>query len=80
MIARAAIRNPWVFTEFVDDKEGSHIAFDVNNAQSEYFHAAAKHGTKEKYIDFHRKNFSRLIAATIADNSDFVFPRNIHMN
>lgn len=77
MIARAAIRNPGVFTEFVrHDKD---IAFDVINAQQDYFETAAKYGTKDKYIDFHKRNFSRLMAVNTIDDEQFTFPRNIHL-
>ena len=77
MIARAAIRNPGVFTEFVrHDKD---IAFDVINAQQDYFETAAKYGTKDKYIDFHKRNFNRLMAINTIDDVQFTFPRNIHL-
>ena len=62
MIARGAIRNPWIFRALKplphDDEWPSLDEVDV--AAAAYFARAEQNKTREKYVEFHRRNFARL--------------------
>ena len=64
MIARAAIRNPWVFRQFSSyrDTPGMYepTVDEVVAAKREYTNWSAICGTKAKYSLFHQNNFERL--------------------
>jgi hypothetical protein len=70
MLARAAIRNPWVFRDFlpgaIADASASFdggrywpSAAEVDAAAAAYAATAAVHGTKPKFVAFHARNFER---------------------
>ena len=53
MVARAAIGNPWVFSEI----KGNKVIKDYKQAFEEYKEIASKFGTKQKYFNYHKKIF-----------------------
>ena len=69
MLARAAIRNPWVFRDFLPGAAGAEGAWDggrywpsvaeVDAAAASYAAMAAAVGTKPKFVAFHERNFER---------------------
>jgi sirohydrochlorin ferrochelatase len=79
MLARAAIRNPWVFRDFLPaaasdaPPPGAAAAWDggrrwpnaaeVDAAAAAYAATAAAVGTKPKFVAFHERNFERRAAA-----------------
>jgi tRNA-dihydrouridine synthase B len=84
MIAREAIRNPWVFRQFPG---GGSIATapsrqDITHAQTQYNTWSDRYPGKPKYGAFHSSNFSRLSVPRTECSSDSdtgLFPRNQHM-
>jgi tRNA-dihydrouridine synthase B len=86
MIARAAIRNPWVFEHFNNEIDASAAerwptASEVRAAMKEYSDIASKYNTKPKFVKFHEENFKRLLkAAETGDtNQPFRSPKTIHL-
>ena len=79
MLARAAIRNPWVFRDFLPGAAGDAPppgaaaawdggrcwpnAAEVDAAAAAYAATAAAVGTKPKFVAFHERNFERRAAA-----------------
>ena len=69
MLARAAIRNPWVFRDFLPgaavatgDWDGGRYwpsVAEVDAAAASYASMAAAVGTKPKFVAFHERNFER---------------------
>jgi hypothetical protein len=75
MLARAAIRNPWVFRDFLpsagaappppgdatswDGGRRWPSAAEVDAAAAAYAATAAAVGTKPKFVAFHERNFER---------------------
>ena len=57
MLARAAIRDPWVFRELLGGAPGT--PDEIRAAAAEY---AASATSKGKYREFHRENFARMLA------------------
>jgi tRNA-dihydrouridine synthase B len=73
MIARGAIRNPWVFKELIgkvvvendrnENKKNENeeeMRRIISGAEEEYFELAKKFSTKEKYLVFHKDNFKKI--------------------
>jgi tRNA-dihydrouridine synthase len=59
LIARGAIRDPWIFRELLggDPPSDEEIAI----AQDAYMSMAHAHGTKPKYVAFHAENFAHML-------------------
>jgi tRNA-dihydrouridine synthase len=81
MIARAAIRDPFVFRSLTG-RVGAPAEIERAAAEREYFDVAARFHTKDKFVQFHRENFARLRpgAATTMSSPASVFPKNAHMS
>jgi tRNA-dihydrouridine synthase B len=63
LIARAAIRSPWVFRELRNGESGLPIAMEeIDQAEQQYFDLASKHQTKVKFVNWHREGFARMRA------------------
>ncbi|CAM9282173.1 unnamed protein product [Ectocarpus fasciculatus] len=84
MIARGAIKNPWVFRDLVGNSlfNGNK---EIERAETFYFECALRRDTKPKYPDFHKGNFNRL--KQIADPGTsgtapipFSVPKNQHIS
>ena len=60
MIARGAIVNPWVFEEIKSYLRGGkveRVKKDYPAALAEYEEIAARYGTKDKFLEYHRATF-----------------------
>lgn len=112
MIARAAIRNPWIFRQFplsapkdcsglMGGEAGPNRNLDLDlepvscgpseeywpsmdqlkAAESEYFDSIKISNSKQKYVDFHRRNFERLKTCLRTGNRSAPVgsPRTIHL-
>jgi tRNA-dihydrouridine synthase len=122
MIARAAIRNPWIFSQFSSSSGKNHYDLtgpragneaegmqgqgndslcpssslslplepveeywpsmdQLKAAESEYFKSVEESNSKQKYVDFHRKNFERLKSCVRTGNRSVPVgsPRTIHL-
>ena len=62
MIARAAIANPWVFRELTGHGDAKPTAIEIARAKEEYMAIAQAYTTKQKYLDFHKEGFSRMLS------------------
>jgi len=71
MLARAAIRNPWIFRELAGKGNGAPTPDEINAAEKEYMDCATRFSTKQKYIDFHKENFARMRKGT-----QMIVPKN----
>jgi len=60
MLARAAIRSPWIFRELCGAGAGKPSLDEINSAEKEYSAFSAQHGAKQKHRDFHRENFAKM--------------------
>jgi tRNA-dihydrouridine synthase len=74
MIARAAIRDPWVFRSFVGESAGAAGA-EIDAAEVAYKETALRFHTKEKFTQFHAENFARIRAG-----GDAAIPKNAHIS
>ena len=85
MVARAAIRNPWIFNDFnkTDNSinkvsESSWPTLEqVDHATNEYSNMAIKYKTKSKFVSYHEKNFARLRKSVETGNAIWLFSRQI---
>ncbi|KAJ1402039.1 hypothetical protein B484DRAFT_457864 [Ochromonadaceae sp. CCMP2298] len=91
MIARGAIRNPWIFRDIRMHGEdsgnsGAPTEEEVHAALQAYLLWAGRAETKHKFTDFHVANFARLAAAARAgvsgctSSAPFSIPKNNHMS
>lgn len=76
MIARAAIKDPWCFREFLG-KPAANVD-EINAARAAYEATAAEWGTKEKFRLFHADNFARL--ASGRTDAALAIPKNAHIS
>lgn len=62
------------------DNSNSNIPLkdDIQQAYEKYLEYSIKYKTKEKYIDFHKKNFHRMLHNNVYQNFDIL--KNIHMS
>jgi tRNA-dihydrouridine synthase B len=83
MIARAAIRNPWIFQQLNADDSGERwpTVDEVKSAKEAYSVLAHKYSSKPKFVKFHDENFSRILrAAESGDLSQpYRHPKTIHL-
>lgn len=62
MIARAAIANPWVFRELNGTGPSTPNPLEIARAKEEYLATAQAHAAKQKYLEFHKEGFSRMLS------------------
>lgn len=80
MIARGAIRSPWVFRALNGNGPGEPTREEVDTAEAEYDALATRFGSKEKFREWHREGFRRMRArleGTVLSGS--AMPKNEHM-
>lgn len=93
MIARAAIRNPWIFRHF-NTHENTSNQVQQNEIDTEYWPTVEEvqheislyskisniNSSKSKYVTFHENNFRRLLTIAQTGNTDLptINPRTIH--
>jgi tRNA-dihydrouridine synthase B len=80
MIARGAIRSPWVFRALTDKGSADPTRAELDAAEAEYDANATRWGSKEKFRVWHREGFRRMRArldgVAVAGPA---MPRNEHM-
>jgi tRNA-dihydrouridine synthase B len=79
LIARAAIANPWTFRALRGAGAPQADVADVEHERLRYDETAARVRTKDKYAQFHRDNFARLLAEARGERVTVVVPKNAHM-
>jgi tRNA-dihydrouridine synthase B len=75
MVARAAIQSPWIFRELTGKGAGTPSPEELEAAERAYFDIAKKYSVKEKYLEFHTKNFLRM-----KQGAAVTFPKNSNLN
>lgn len=82
MIARGAIRSPWVFRELRSGVAGSGVGTldEIDTAERQYLETAERYGTKEKFRTWHTEGFRRMRARARGEAiSGPMMPANEHM-
>ena len=74
MLARAAIRNPWIFRGLTGGGS-TPSSIEIDAAEQAYNQFAQQFGTKQKYRDFHKENFAR-----IRSGIETIIPKNSNLN
>lgn len=81
MVARAAIKNPWIFDELEGrTAKATFTVDDVDRAATTWRDLAARYGAKDKYREFHEQNFARLREAAQGKTTTVVVPKNAHIS
>ncbi len=75
LIARGAIRSPWVFQELRGDLTAQHI----NEAEAQYRDLAERYGTRPKFLAWHAEGFKRMRARVAGREANLTLPPNEHM-
>lgn len=81
LVARGAIRSPWVFRELRGAGPGVPSREELAAAEARYGELAARWGSKEKYRDWHAEGFARMRArleGTAAPGPEL--PHNAHLS
>lgn len=80
MIARGAIRSPWVFRALNGKGPGEPSREELDAAEAEYAALADRFGSREKFREWHREGFRRMRARLEGKvPSGAAMPRNEHM-
>lgn len=80
MIARAAIRSPWVFRELRQAGPGTGTPGEITAAEQIYFDLAERHGTKDKFRTWHTEGFRRMLARARGEATQGTgLPTNEHL-
>ena len=80
MIARGAIKSPWVFRELRGVGAGVGSLEEIDAAQQRYDELSNRYGTKEKFRTWHAEGFRRMRARARGEAvTGLVMPANEHM-
>jgi tRNA-dihydrouridine synthase B len=60
LLARGAIRSPWLFRAVTAQGAGQPTAAELETAKQAYFALAQALSTKQKYLDWHHEGFARI--------------------
>jgi tRNA-dihydrouridine synthase len=75
LIARGAIRSPWVFRGLRGLGSGTPTSLEeLDAAEQQYLTLAKQYGTKPKFLDWHREGFRRMRARLSGETKDFQLP------
>jgi tRNA-dihydrouridine synthase B len=82
LIARAAIKSPWIFRELCSIGPGEPSHIELRRARDLYFEVAYHRKSKQKFLDWHREGFRRMETRSCSTEhpcSFSNFPRNVHL-
>lgn len=80
LVARAAIRSPWVFRELLGAGPGLPTPAELDAAERDYFEQARRLGTRPKFLEWHHEGFRRLRARLAGQQEPGpALPANAHM-
>jgi tRNA-dihydrouridine synthase len=79
LIARAAIKSPWVFRELRGEGPALPSSDELSAASGAYFELARARGTKQKFLDWHEEGFRRIRARLEGRAVSTALPANEHM-
>jgi tRNA-dihydrouridine synthase B len=61
LIARGAIRSPWIFRELLGAGAGAPTSMsEIDGAEARYQELSRRYGTKQKFLDWHAESFRRM--------------------
>lgn len=80
LIARGAIRSPWVFRALKQQGAGQPTPEELTIAEARYFALARQHGSKEKFVNWHTEGFKRIRARLEGGVEDLSLPRNENLS
>lgn len=79
MIARAAIRSPWVFRELNGFGDHEPTLAEIDDAERDWVERARKHSSKPKFFEWHQEGFRRMRERARGQASEGL-PENDHMS
>ena len=79
MVARAAIRSPWVFRELRGLGPGEPTAAELSQAEADHWALADRLQTRDKFREWHLESFRRLWARQRGEAAGNALPSNSHM-
>jgi tRNA-dihydrouridine synthase len=80
MVARAAIRSPWVFRELTGrGQAGPASLAELDEAERHYDELATRFGSKDKFRAWHREGFERMRRRLRGEQAPTALPPNEHM-
>ncbi|MBL8920665.1 MAG: tRNA-dihydrouridine synthase family protein [Myxococcaceae bacterium] len=79
MIARGAIRSPWIFRELTGQGPGQPALAEVDLAEEEWRRRATSLGSKPKYFEWHAEGFRRMRDRHAGSATSTALPPNEHM-
>ena len=81
LIARGAIKSPWVFRGLRGEGSGLPTSeAEVDEAQTQYLTLAERYGTKPKFTQWHLEGFARMRARLLGEvDAGPALPANEHM-
>ncbi len=81
LIARGAIRSPWIFRELTGAGSGQPSPLELDAAERRYEELATRWGSREKFRAWHREGFERMRARLSGQRpAGPDMPRNEHMH
>jgi tRNA-dihydrouridine synthase len=80
LIARGAIRSPWVFRALTQKGDGQPTLEELTIAEARYFALAKQYESKEKFINWHTEGFQRIRKRLQGEVEDQSLPRNENLS
>jgi tRNA-dihydrouridine synthase B len=81
LIARGAIKSPWVFRELKRQGPGEPTFDELTAAESRYAALAKQYGSKEKFVKWHTEGFRRMRARLEGTGAqELEIPANEHLS
>lgn len=79
MIARGAIRSPWIFRELTGRGSGQPTLEELERAEAEWRSRATELGSKPKFFEWHTEGFRRMRERLAGRTTSTSLPPNEHM-
>lgn len=79
MIARGAIKNPWLFRALVGSGAETPSLEELEQAEKRWLERATSVGSKPKYLEWHREGFRRMRARVAGANDAESLPANANL-
>lgn len=79
MVARGALRSPWLFRELTGQGPGQPTLQELDRAEAEWRSRATSLGSKPKYFEWHAEGFRRMRDRLSGRATSLALPANEHM-
>jgi tRNA-dihydrouridine synthase len=80
LIARGAIRSPWIFRALKKAGPQEPGYDELGAAEKRYFEMAQQYGSKEKYVKWHTEGFARIRSRLEGGAVETSLPKNAHLS